>query len=310
MGTDGEAHIRVASTMRRKPAATVLGVETAAARAAVAPAAAMATIQVISSSSIDGGGGEDGDEVVPDLEPTPAPHDEQQAAAVEEPAPEQHAQPAEAPRQLLPAQATVQQAQPAAAGHVMQQAAVASAPTQAGSTSPLIAQAASAAGAPAAPVQAPATPAAEPTSAAGRQEQAPAVAVAAPAVPVVAQAPLRVPRTGVEFEKEWKACKGDPQRQAAFLLALQPVALPALLKQALTPTLLAAAAGVLLAPGLDQQPAAAVALLAALPNVPRFSLNLLSVPGRQRAELGAEWDRAAAGLAQGAGSGGVSSGAC
>lgn len=105
---------------------------------------------------------------------------------------------------------------------------------------------------------------------------------------------------GVEFEKGWKGLKGNRQQQAAYLLALQPAALPALLKQALTPGLLAAAAAALLRPGLAEQPAAAVALLSALPQVPRFDLNLLSVPPRQRAELRQEWDAGAAALAGGA----------
>lgn len=102
---------------------------------------------------------------------------------------------------------------------------------------------------------------------------------------------------GVEFEKGWRALKGDPHRQAAYLLALAPAALPALLKQALTPALLAAAAGALLQHGLVQAPEPTIALLQALPGVPRFDLNLLSVPQRQRAELVQAWDGAAAQVA-------------
>lgn len=96
----------------------------------------------------------------------------------------------------------------------------------------------------------------------------------------------------MDFEKAWKAFKGDAQRQAAYLLALQPAQLPPLLKQALTPGLLAAAAGALLRPALQQQPGQAVALLEGLPGVARFDINLLSVPPRQKAELAAAWDAA------------------
>ncbi len=101
------------------------------------------------------------------------------------------------------------------------------------------------------------------------------------------------PLAGVEFEKGWRGLRGDPQRQASYLLALPPAALPALLQQALTPALLAAVAGSLLQFGLVQAPESAVALLEALPSVPRFGLNLLSVPQRQRAELAQAWDGAA-----------------
>ena len=103
----------------------------------------------------------------------------------------------------------------------------------------------------------------------------------------------------MEFEKGWKVLRGDRTAQAAYLLALPPAALPALLRQALTPTLLAAACASLLNPGLSTARGAAAALLGTLPDVPRFDLNLLSVPARQRAELAAEWDAAAAAAAEG-----------
>lgn len=70
-----------------------------------------------------------------------------------------------------------------------------------------------------------------------------------------------------------------------------------LLRQALTPALLAAAAAALLHPALQQQPAAAVGLLEGLVEVPRFDINLMSVPARQRGELAAGWEAAHAELA-------------
>lgn len=103
--------------------------------------------------------------------------------------------------------------------------------------------------------------------------------------------------TGLDFERAWRGLKGDRQQQAAYLLALPPAALPGLLRQALNPGLLAAAAGALLRPGLQQRPAEAVALLEGLAGVPRFDINLAAVPAAGKAELSAAWDEAAAALA-------------
>lgn len=124
------------------------------------------------------------------------------------------------------------------------------------------------------------------------------------AAPVLSCIPTPLPTAafaGLDFEKAWKALKGNRQQQAAYLLALRPGQLPALLRQALTPGLLAAAAAALLRPALQQQPGAAVALLEGLAQVARFDLNLLSVPRRQREELAANWDAAAAELGGDAG---------
>jgi Meckel syndrome type 1 protein len=86
------------------------------------------------------------------------------------------------------------------------------------------------------------------------------------------------------------------QQQADYLLQLPPAQLPVLLKQALNPSLLAAATAALLQQGARQDPAAAVALLEGLTGVARFDINLLSVPSRQKGELQAAWDAAAAQL--------------
>jgi hypothetical protein len=107
---------------------------------------------------------------------------------------------------------------------------------------------------------------------------------------------------GLEFEKAWRGLKGDPQQQAAYLLALQPSQLPVLLKQALNPAVLAAASLSLLIHAIQQQPEAAVALLEALTAVPRFDINLMSVPSQQNAELAAALAAAEAQLAASGGS--------
>lgn len=78
---------------------------------------------------------------------------------------------------------------------------------------------------------------------------------------------------------------------------LDPAALPSLLKDGLEAPLLAAllrAALGLLAP---VQPRAALALLRALPSLPRFSLALCMLGAAQQAAVRAAWEKAAAGLA-------------
>eukprot|EP00887_Chlorella_sp_A99_P007556 scaffold28.g7556.t1 len=146
--------------------------------------------------------------------------------------------------------------------------------------------------------------------------QLPGAAAAAP--PPAAQPPAGEravpPAAGVEFERAWRSLRGDPARQAQYLLLLPPSQLPAVLRQALTPPLLAdalrALLGLLAAPpggtegadGADagtrvQHHAAAVALLEGLPAVPRFDVNLLSLPPRDKAAIAAAWDAAACGAA-------------
>ena len=75
---------------------------------------------------------------------------------------------------------------------------------------------------------------------------------------------------------------------------MPPVQLPTLLKQALTPALLAGVQAAALGPLLRDAPDAAVGLLTALPQVPRFSMNVMSLTGAQKKALGAAWDAALA----------------
>lgn len=110
-------------------------------------------------------------------------------------------------------------------------------------------------------------------------------------------APSPLSHSGVDFERQWRGLKSDRAAQAAYLLSLPPTQLPALLRQALTPGLLAAAAAALLRPAMQQAPGAAVALLQGLAGAPRFDLNLLSLPAATKASLRADWDAAAARLA-------------
>jgi hypothetical protein len=79
------------------------------------------------------------------------------------------------------------------------------------------------------------------------------------------------PCAGLEFEKGWNACKGDPSLQADYLQLVPAAKLPAILKQALAPALLAAVLRALLGPGAQRAPAHCVAVLEALPDVPRWA---------------------------------------
>lgn len=98
------------------------------------------------------------------------------------------------------------------------------------------------------------------------------------------------PRTGIEFERDWRSFCGDIMRQSNYLLQLEPGALPNLLKQALNPPLLFSIIQTLLAASLNENSRAALQLLEALPSIPRFELNFLSMP--KRAELSRLWETA------------------
>lgn len=108
---------------------------------------------------------------------------------------------------------------------------------------------------------------------------------------------------GLEFEKGWKALKGDPKQQAAYLQLIPPAKLPTILKQALTPSLLCSLLRTLLGPALAGSPGQALGLLGALPAVPRFDMNLLSLGTADKAALREAWDAAAAAAEAGAGEG-------
>lgn len=100
----------------------------------------------------------------------------------------------------------------------------------------------------------------------------------------------RIPQNGVEFERVWKGLKGNSTSQATFLLHLQPNQLVNVLKQALTPTMLLELQLALLNDAVAMDAERTAALLAALPRVPRFQLNALSLSKPQKSTLSAAWD--------------------
>lgn len=126
---------------------------------------------------------------------------------------------------------------------------------------------------------------------------APLLPSAVPAASQMVPTPqLKAPRTGIEFEKTWKGLKADLDLQAAYVQLIDPAQLPVLLKQALTPPLLYALQLTLLGPLLRASTTKAVSLLGALPKVPRFGMNVLSLSAAQKSELRAAWEAAAASL--------------
>ncbi|KIY93606.1 hypothetical protein MNEG_14357 [Monoraphidium neglectum] len=170
------------------------------------------------------------------------------------------------------------------------------------------------------PATAPAAPprprSAEP-SPRDRQQQRLAAAAAAASEQLAARmaATLKAPRSSVEFESTWRALKGDAALQAQYLSLLPAAQLPTIFKDSLTaPVLLAitrAALAAVVAPpntaaagggaegastpaGLA--PAAAAELVAGLTRVPRFPMMAMCIGSRDKTELKALWDAAAAAL--------------
>lgn len=100
----------------------------------------------------------------------------------------------------------------------------------------------------------------------------------------------------------WKSLGADLQGRAAYLALLDPPSLPRLFRHALTAPLLRSMLSTLLTASVTNgdSSAHAVALLAALPAVPRFKMTLMCLSASQRAELAVQWDAAISALAPGA----------
>eukprot|EP00208_Stichococcus_sp_RCC1054_P009095 CAMPEP_0206152564 /NCGR_PEP_ID=MMETSP1473-20131121/39391_1 /ASSEMBLY_ACC=CAM_ASM_001109 /TAXON_ID=1461547 /ORGANISM="Stichococcus sp, Strain RCC1054" /LENGTH=720 /DNA_ID=CAMNT_0053550125 /DNA_START=128 /DNA_END=2291 /DNA_ORIENTATION=+ len=132
------------------------------------------------------------------------------------------------------------------------------------------------------------------TAAQGRGTPAPEAAAAFAA----SQTKLSKPRSGVDFEKTWRMLLKRPEQQAAYLAMVDPVQLPNLLRTQLTAPILESLLPPLLrlAANTTADPSAgahALALLRALPALPRFMLVGMSVPPSHRAPLAACWDETA-----------------
>lgn len=95
----------------------------------------------------------------------------------------------------------------------------------------------------------------------------------------------------------WKSLGPGAGAWAAYLRLLAPGSLPGLFKHSLTAALLRGMAAAALADLAPSDPAHALGLLRALPNVPRFEMTAMCLPAREKQALGQQWDAAVAGLA-------------
>lgn len=121
---------------------------------------------------------------------------------------------------------------------------------------------------------------------------------------------FKAPKTGVDFERAWRGFKGNLVQQASYLRQINAYNLPVLLKQVLTPSLLVALQLTVLGPMLfptdiladalaeeesseiKNNSKTAASILEALPKMPRFGMNVLSVSSAQKNELRAAWEKA------------------
>lgn len=96
-------------------------------------------------------------------------------------------------------------------------------------------------------------------------------------------------KTGIEFEKAWRGCRGDSECQATILITVFPDILPKLLKQCLNPKLLYQITSVTLSHIMPRDPKHGVALLLSLSKTDRFLMNCMSLSKSQRADLATLW---------------------
>ena len=90
---------------------------------------------------------------------------------------------------------------------------------------------------------------------------------------------------GTDFEVSWKRMKGDSQAKEAYLRQLDPMQLPKIFKQSLTPTALCGIAAVALGLVASQDDHFGVQLLENMKAIPRFDMIVLSLSRRDKGEL-------------------------
>lgn len=101
----------------------------------------------------------------------------------------------------------------------------------------------------------------------------------------------KAPKTGVEFERAWRSLSAsDKATQATYLLGLDPAQVAMLLKQILSPGLLAELQLAILGPGVAQDPVKALQILEELTRVPRFDLLAMGLSTAQKREVAKGWD--------------------
>lgn len=97
-------------------------------------------------------------------------------------------------------------------------------------------------------------------------------------------------KTGVQFEKDWRGCRGDSCQQACMLESIPPESLPVILRQCLCPKLLYQVTSVILSHTARQNPSHAIRLLSTLTQTDRFSVNCMSLSTRQKKDLERLWN--------------------
>lgn len=90
----------------------------------------------------------------------------------------------------------------------------------------------------------------------------------------------------------WKRLKGDDQAKEAYLRQLDPMQLPKIFKQSLTPAALCGIATVALGLASSQNDHFGVQLLENLKSVPRFDMIVLSLSRRDKTALKEFFDAA------------------
>lgn len=118
--------------------------------------------------------------------------------------------------------------------------------------------------------------------------------VPAAAIAALASLPMSAPKTAADFEAAWKRARGKTEMELQLLQLVEPAAVPALVKETLTPATLCSAACGALTALMPHNPARAMDYLRSLSRVSRFQIVTMLLSTAEKAELSAAWDTALA----------------
>ncbi len=113
--------------------------------------------------------------------------------------------------------------------------------------------------------------------------------------PAQGERALAAPKNAVDFELSWKTLRDDADGKWALLRMLDPARIAALLKNMLTGQLFFSIIECILtktkeSPEASGDRAHGVALLENIAQTPRFTINVLSIPSRNRKALLEVWE--------------------
>eukprot|EP00241_Pyramimonas_parkeae_P015507 CAMPEP_0114309490 /NCGR_PEP_ID=MMETSP0059-20121206/18663_1 /TAXON_ID=36894 /ORGANISM="Pyramimonas parkeae, Strain CCMP726" /LENGTH=540 /DNA_ID=CAMNT_0001433289 /DNA_START=37 /DNA_END=1660 /DNA_ORIENTATION=- len=116
------------------------------------------------------------------------------------------------------------------------------------------------------------------------------------------KAAMNMPKSGLEFERSWKAISKDDVAQTEFLKALDGSKLPHIFKDSLSASIVCTVLRALLprintAEEDSSRCAHWVGLLEGLTKVPRFDMTVMFLTGKEKKELQLLWDTSTASLA-------------